>query len=149
MTLQECITKVDAVKPNDYSVEEKVAWLSYLDGMIMDEVIKTHETDEEMPDTWENYDPTFLSRVLLAEDPYSELYVAYIKMKIDEENGETARYNNSAAMYNSLYLRYAKQYNKTHMPLRADMQIYRKRERKDVIPKIFRSEPLQRDDIDI
>ncbi|MBQ2614772.1 MAG: collagen-like protein, partial [Clostridia bacterium] len=38
-------------------------------------------------------------------------------MKIDGENGETQRYNNSAAMFNSYMMEFRKYYNKTHMPL--------------------------------
>ena len=52
--------------------------------------------------------------------PYDRLYPAYLKMKIDGENGETARYNNSAALFNSYMMEYRKYYNKTHMPLSGD-----------------------------
>jgi hypothetical protein len=38
-------------------------------------------------------------------------------MKIDAENGETARYNNSASLFNSYMMEYRKFYNKTHIPL--------------------------------
>ena len=54
---------------------------------------------------------------LLAPYPYDELYVAYLKMKIDEENGETQRYNNSATIFNSYFEDYLKAYNKDHMPI--------------------------------
>ena len=29
MTIKECIDLVDNVKPNQYSIEDKVAWLSF------------------------------------------------------------------------------------------------------------------------
>jgi hypothetical protein len=62
---------------------------------------------------------------LIAPSPYDRLYTAYLKMKIDEENGETARYNNSATMFNSYLLEYKKHYNKTHMPLQKNtMKIF-------------------------
>ena len=117
MTLKECIDRVDAVKPNQYGIEQKVAWLSYLDGIIKNDLIDTHE----MPDGWEEfefeaYDPDNLTKGLLAPAPYDELYVAYIKMRIDEENGETARYNNSASMFNKYYEDFAKAWNKQFMP---------------------------------
>ena len=43
MTIKECIDLVDNVKPNQYSIEDKVEWLSYLDGTIINDVLKTHE----------------------------------------------------------------------------------------------------------
>ena len=43
MTIKECIDLVDNVKPNQYSIEDKVSWLSYIDGIIINEVLKTHE----------------------------------------------------------------------------------------------------------
>jgi hypothetical protein len=38
-------------------------------------------------------------------------------MQIDRLNGETAKYNNSASLYNTYLLEYKRYYNKTHMPL--------------------------------
>ena len=43
MTLKECIDRVDAVKPNQYGIEQKVAWLSYLDGIIKNDIIDPHD----------------------------------------------------------------------------------------------------------
>ena len=34
MTLIEVINKVDTVKPNGYSEQEKIGWLSTLDGIV-------------------------------------------------------------------------------------------------------------------
>lgn len=117
MTIKECIDLVDDVKPNQYSIENKVAWLSYLDGMIINDVIKTHEGYKNEYDEFIGYSADRLGAKLIVESPYDTLYVAYLKMKIDEENGETARYNNSATMFNSYYSVYKKHYNKMYMPL--------------------------------
>lgn len=117
MTIKECIDQVDNVKPNQYSVEDKVAWLSFLDGIIINDVLKTHEGYDSKYDEFEGYSPDRLGTKLIVEAPYDSLYPAFLKMKIDEENGETARYNNSATMYNSYLSVYKKWYNKTHLPL--------------------------------
>lgn len=133
MTVREAIERVDASKPNTFPIEDKVMWLAYLDGIIFEETIHTHEpikkkpiiedgeikpfpeiVEEKVPDT--HYSADNMDAELLAEYPYSELYPAFLKMKIDEENGETARYNNSAAMFNSLHADYLRWYNKYHMP---------------------------------
>ena len=117
MTIKECIDVVDNVKPNQYSIEDKVRWLSFLDAIIIDEVIKTHEGYENQYEEFEGYSADRLGEKLIVEAPYDSLYTAYLKMKIDEENGETTRYNNSATMFNSYMTAYKKHYNKTHMPV--------------------------------
>lgn len=117
MTLKECIDLVDAVKPNQYTIEDKVHWLSFLDHTIINDVLKTHEGYDSKYDEFTGYSPDRLSDSLIVPSPYDRMYTAYLKMKIDEENGETARYNNSAAMYNTYLLEFKRYYNKYHMPL--------------------------------
>ena len=117
MTIKECIDLVDNVKPNQYSIEDKVQWLSFIEGIIINDVIKTHEGYENEYEEFAGYSADRLGQKLLVEMPYDNLYVAYLKMKIDEENGETARYNNSSTMFNSYMAAYKKHYNKLHIPL--------------------------------
>lgn len=117
MTVKEVIDIVDGIKPNQYGIEDKVRWLSFLEHIIINDVIKTHEGYEGQYDEFEGYSPEDTSVALIVEKPYDVLYEAYLKMKIDEENGETARYNNSATMFNSYMETYKKHYNKTHVPL--------------------------------
>lgn len=117
MTVKECIDKVDSVKPNQYSIEEKVDWLSFLDRKIIEDVLKTHEDYDPKYDTFPGYSADKLADGMIVEAPYDSIYVAFLKMKIDEENGETTRYNNSATLYNSYLTEYKKHYNKHHKPL--------------------------------
>ena len=117
MTIKECIDLVDNVKPNQYGIEDKVEWLSYLEGTIINDVLKTHEGYDGSYDDFTGYSADKLTVHLIVQNPYDRLYIAYLKMKIDEENGETARYNNSATLFNSYLLEFKKHYNKTHMPL--------------------------------
>ncbi len=37
------IERVDLLEPNDYSPEQKLHWLSSLDGKVFRELIETHE----------------------------------------------------------------------------------------------------------
>ncbi len=114
MRIRDAIDRADAVKPNTYGINEKVRWLSYLDGIILTETTDSHEDTEERKLT--EYDSDHLDTELAAPYPYDELYVTYLKMKIDEENGETERYNNSATIFNSLYANYVKAYHRDHKP---------------------------------
>jgi hypothetical protein len=119
MTIKECIDIVDNSKPNQYSPREKVMWLSFIDEMIINDVLKTHEGYDGRYDDFTGYSEEKLSVPLIVKSPYDRLYTAYLKMQIDGANGETARYNNSAALFNSYYMEFRKAYHKTHMPVDA------------------------------
>ena len=123
MTIKEVVDIVDSVKPNQYGIEEKVRWLSFLDSIIINEVIKNYEEYEGEYDDFDGYSPDRTDTALIVKAPYDNLYEAYLKMKIDEENGEMARYNNSATMFNSYMEAYKKHYNKNHMPLQQIIKI--------------------------
>lgn len=117
MTIKECIDIVDNIKPNQYTIRDKVMWLSFIEEIIINDVLKTHEGYDGRYDNFEGYTEDKISVTLIVPSPYDRLYTAYLKMKIDQENGETVRYNNSMALYNTYMLEYRKHYNKTHMPL--------------------------------
>lgn len=117
MTIKDCIDIVDNIKPNQYTVRDKVMWLSFLDETIINDVLKTHEGYDGKYDGFEGYSEEKLSVPLVVPSPYDKMYPEYLKMQIDKENGEMPRYNNSRAAYDTYYMEYRKHYNKTHMPL--------------------------------
>ena len=119
MTIKECIDIVDNIKPNQYTMKDKVMWLSFVEEIIINDVLKTHEGYDGRYDYFEGYSEDKLSVSLIVPSPYDRLYTEYLKMMIDKENGETARYNNSMVSYNTYMMEYRKYYNKTHMPLDA------------------------------
>ena len=113
MTGTQIITLVDMKEPNSYSAEEKISWLSTLDGTIFNEVILTHEHGEVEFTPYSDGTET-----LLIGSPYGEdLYTHYLMARIAEGNAETARYNQQIALYNAAYSRWWNKYNATHMPL--------------------------------
>jgi hypothetical protein len=116
MTLQEAISNIDNLKPNQYTYPQKISWLSELDGKLYNEIIATHEfnEDEETID-WNPYsEQTDPSLELIVGEPYEKIYEYWLAAKIDYWNGETVRYNNDMAMYNTAYQEYANWYNKNH-----------------------------------
>ena len=119
MTIKDCIDIVDNIKPNQYTIKDKVMWLSFVEEIIINDVLKTHEGYDGRYDLFEGYSEDKLSVSLIVPSPYDRLYTEYLKMMIDKENGETARYNNSMVSYNTYMMEYRKYYNKTHMPLDA------------------------------
>ena len=117
MTIKECIDAVDNLKPNQYTLRDKVQWLSFVDEKIINDVLKTHEGYDGRYDTFTGYTEDDLTVGLIVQSPYDRLYTAFLVMKIDQENGEVARYNNSASLFNTYMMEFRKYYNKTHMPL--------------------------------
>lgn len=113
MTLDEAISLCDRIKPNQYSREEKLRWLSDVDGQIQREILDCVE-----PGKFTGYDPeTPGGTVLLAPAPYEGLYEAYLSAQIDLHNGEFTRYQNNAQLYNSVFAAFAAWYRREHMPL--------------------------------
>jgi hypothetical protein len=112
----EVIYRADAQKPNVYSQEEKIRWLSALDGLVKKEIIDTHEGGEDV--VFNGYNNlTDLNTQLLIPAPYDEVYIHWIEMHVDYANAEFGKYNNSKAMYNTALLAYEKYYNRTHKPI--------------------------------
>lgn len=115
MTIIEAINKIDNLKPNSYTQQDKVKWLSILDGIIKTEIIDTHEGSEKV--TFNGYEAeTPVDTVLLVPAPYDDVYVKWLEAQMDYANGETAKYNNSMVMYNTAYSAFERYYNRTHMP---------------------------------
>lgn len=114
MTIQQAITRTDSLKPNQYSDEQKIEWLSELDGRIMEEIISPRSGEKTSAFKGYNKD-TDTNTQLLAEEPYSRLYVLYLCSQIDFGNAEYTRYNNSAMAFNEAYESFFGYYNRTHM----------------------------------
>lgn len=115
MTIIEAINGIDSLKTNSYPQQDKVIWLSILDGIIKTEIIDTHEGAEGV--IFNGYeDVNLFDTVLLVPAPYDDIYIKWLEAQIDYANGETAKYNNSAVMYNTAYSAFERFYNRTHMP---------------------------------
>ena len=115
MTINEAIRRIDMMKPNSYSNEDKIAWLSKLDGAVKAEIIDTHEDGEHI--VFEGYDEnTPKDTELLICAPYDDIYLYWLESRIDYYNGEYGRYNNTVTTYNSAYSAYERFYNRAHMP---------------------------------
>ena len=115
MTIAEAISKVDTLKPNTYTIEDKLGWLSTLDTRIMTQIIETHELDE--PIYFYGYDdPEDLEIDLLVPAPYDEMYLRWLEAMIDYHNSEDERYNNAIILFNNAYEGYKTHYTRTHMP---------------------------------
>lgn len=115
MTISEAIARVDSLKPNGYSDNDKIGWLSLADGMIKNNIIDTHEGGEGV--IFNGYDEsTSIDTELIVKAPYDEMYLSWLSSKIDFFNGEYARYNNNITRFNDTLTAYKNYYTRTHMP---------------------------------
>ena len=115
MTIMDVISRIDETKPNSYSQEEKVKWLSTLDGIIKSEIIDTHKGGEDIE--YNGYNPEDnLYTELIVKPPYDDIYLRWIESQIDYANGEFDRYNISLAAYNDMYSAFSHHYSRTHVP---------------------------------
>ena len=101
MTYDTCMYIADALLPNSIPVSVKHRWLAELEGRIQVE-LEGVSPDDISAD--EGGDMPNLS----APFPYDRLYWLYLLAMYDFADGDNARYENAAAMFNSAYQNYAK-----------------------------------------
>ena len=129
MTPNKVIEVVDRLKPNAYSEEDKLRWISELEGMVVrlvfqwDETylaeveakykskeIKEDEYKEILNKTKPFVYPEDMDKELLIPAPFDDVYNLFLCAKIDYYNREYTNYNNSAMMFEARYTEYKKDY---------------------------------------
>ena len=116
MTIAEVISKVDALKPNTYTPEDKIDWLSTLDARVKSQIIDAHENEHPFP--FYGYDSINDQEMeLLVPAPYDEMYIYWLEAMIDYNNSDDDRYNNAIMLFNNAYEGYKRHYTRTHMPI--------------------------------
>jgi hypothetical protein len=119
MKIIEAISRVDDLKPaNNYDFEQKIGWLSQLDLMIQNRVIDTHEDAPETVFTGYPADVDVQTE-LIAPTPFDEMYIYWLKARIDLANGEYNRYNVEITMFETEWQAFCADYNSKHMPITA------------------------------
>lgn len=97
-TLEEVITRVDRLKPNQYTDRQKTAWINKVEGMLQTDVYDRQLHYITVLDYEQDKD-----RVLLAPMPHSDIYDHYLMAMIDYTNGDVESYTNSMLMFNTAY----------------------------------------------
>ena len=114
MTIQEALTRADAIRHNTYTQEEKIEWLSRLDGKIRQLILDAHVGE---PAAFHGYDAnTPADTQLLVGKPFEEIYLYWLEAQICYRDGEIGDYNSAIAQYNRLYGTFLDAYRKSHMP---------------------------------
>lgn len=116
-TIKEIIERVDLVKPNDFSQEQKVRWIAELDGKIALQVfLMAHEEASQ----FQYAHPEALEQVPLVKFPHDNLYDRWLECRIDFQNGEYERYQNSLVAYNECYEDYLNWICNSYAPAQGD-----------------------------
>ena len=109
MTPNKIIERIDRMRPNAYTEEEKFKWVADLEGMVHRLVFQeTEYTPLVYPDD--------ADKELMIPDPFDDSYILYVEAMIDYSNREYGNYNNSAALFQSRFDEYRKAYIREHMP---------------------------------
>lgn len=121
MTINEALLQCDTLQPNAFSREDKLRWLARLDGMVLHEIIRTHQPLPDEGEVTEDdvaYDAqTDGDTPLLIPQPYEQLYLLWLGAMMDFHQGEFARYNNALSLFNETWRAFAALYNRTHRPI--------------------------------
>lgn len=122
MNIKELILKVDRLKTNAIAYTDKLDWVMELAAQVKTEVWDTHEGEpEEDPlfHIWKIDDReealTELSEIDIP-DAFIKFYEYYLYAKIDLENADYDRYDNSLVLFNEAYAKYKRWYHRNHMP---------------------------------
>ncbi len=99
MTVAKALEIFDEENENDISVELKKRWLSELDLKIVSELNKNRIDLGQTAYKTDCKDTTELN----APQEFSEIYIIYLKMKMNFLLCEIERYNNSASVFNRLF----------------------------------------------
>lgn len=122
MTINEAISQVDTLNPNQISDEIKVRWISVLEGKIIDEIILTHELSEIVE--FNGYSINDMDTELIVPDTYADVYIFYLNAMIYQTNQESARYMSAMQMFNSAWQDYANYYNRNNKPIGCPLKFF-------------------------
>lgn len=116
LTIIEAISRLDNLKFNTYTQEDKIEWLSRLDSAIKTQILDKHEGN--LHAAFSGYDKnTPLNTELIVPAPYDDLYLHWMESQVDYYNGEYDKFNNAILLYNTSYDAFAKHYKGLHMPV--------------------------------
>ena len=102
-TIKKIVELADQLRENAFPLALKVAWIAELEALIALEVMKLDVSELEQF----QYDPeTDLETQPLVRFPHDNIYHYWLCAKIDAENGEYDRYQNTMQLYNGAYLAY-------------------------------------------
>ena len=101
MTVLECISHVDKIKPNAFPTGAKIRWLGQLEGRIAGEIFLMAPA-ELRQFRYESAQKDGDKQMLL-DPPFDDLYNAFLTAKVDSKNGEYNKLSTAAQAFNRLW----------------------------------------------
>lgn len=100
MTINEIIRRVDEIKENSFTREQKTAWIAALEGKIAADVFlmdiaEIRQLNYKFPEDGE--------KETLVEFPHDDVYVFWLIAQIDGANEEYNNYQNALVRYNDVF----------------------------------------------
>lgn len=114
MKVIEAIQQVDALNPNAYSVNQKIAWLSRLEAMVKRLVIDAYEGGEQIPFETLTYQ-TGMEKELFMPEPFDACYLHWLEAQIHYANEEADLYNGAMMLFNSMFSEFKAYYKRNHV----------------------------------
>lgn len=113
MTIIGAINQIDSLKPNTYSVKQKIQWLSQLDAIVKRQVIDAHEGGEQI--SFDGYDEnTDVNTALLMPAPFDVAYLYWLEAQIHYAYEDIEMYNSAILMFNTHFSEYKADYKRNH-----------------------------------
>ena len=123
MTIEQAIYTADSLKPNKVDEKVKIEWLSYIDKVVADTIIRKSKDGKHF--RFEPYtENTDTNKKLLVPDPYSQMYIPYLHSQVDLYDQDYNRYQSSTAAFYSLFNNYAAHYNREHKPNEQGIKVF-------------------------
>lgn len=115
-TFKEIISRVNEMKPNVFSQQTKLNWLTSLNGKLAADIFLMDIKEiRALPQGDEALD----SQPLVGF-PHEEIYEEYLIAKIDAANGEAREYQNRMQVYDSYYSNFVTWFKATYDPVQGD-----------------------------
>lgn len=108
MKIIEAISRVDALVPNGYDSGQKVLWLSQLEALVHNQVLR--EETPFVPFSEE----TDTQRVLTMTAPFDAAYLYWLEAQIHYANEDIERYNGAIRLFTDAYRAFQLDYHGKH-----------------------------------
>ena len=110
MTIMEAVRQVDVLKPNAYSIRQKIQWLSQLEAMVYRLVLGKTEAGD-FPGFG---DETDTDTVLAMPAPFDMAYLYWLEAQIHYANEDMDLYNRAIVQFNGIYAEFKAAYKRSH-----------------------------------
>lgn len=113
MKIIEAISQIDDLKPNTYSMKQKILWLSNLESMVKRLVIDNHEGGEAI--AFEGFtEDTDTATQLFMPAPFDMAYLYWLEAQIHYANEDIDMYNSAILMFNGTFSAFKADYTRNH-----------------------------------